>query len=337
MSNNVKPFIPEYTTATFIEIWDEASKFVYDYSHVGIPATISTTNATTLYYLLYARYGNSPIANYDVEQFKYKMFSVIFQYGPTWEKRLGVQETLRGLNLSDLINDGALNELFNHSGQNGVTESTTGSLNKSTDVNVTGTDDSTTATNNMTTSTGTQTVAHTGTVGVLHDNDIQNSGNDTTVTNHAFNPSTTPAVDAYSPLTYVNEQSAQKATKGTKSEQDETSTTTYNNTDTTTNNLQGTNTTNQTVDRDTTEHTVGQEASNSTGSKTISGNDSAADTRSRMLTKGTLDAYEHLLRLLDSDVTGEFLAKFSICFKQFVFPEHPLLFITEVEDDYSEE
>ena len=265
------------------------------------------------------------------------MFSVIFQYGPTWEKRLGVQEILRGLELSDLMSDGAIDELFNHSGQNGVTESTTGSLNKATDVNVTGTDDSTTATNNMTTSTGTSAVAHTGTVGVVHDNDIQNSGNDITITNHAFNPSTTVSSDAYTPLTYINEQSAQKATKGTKSEQDESSATTYNNTDTTTNNLQGTNTTNQTVDRDTTEHTVGQEASSTTGSKTVSGTDSIADTRRRSLTKGKLDAYEHLLRLLDSDVTGEFLAKFSNCFKQFVFPENPLLFITEVEDDYSEE
>lgn len=75
--------IPQYDTKLFTEIWDNVSDFVYDYNHVGIPTTISDTNATTLFFLLYARYGNSPIANYDEEQWKYKIFSVIFQYGPT--------------------------------------------------------------------------------------------------------------------------------------------------------------------------------------------------------------------------------------------------------------
>ena len=75
--------IPQYDTKLFTEIWDNAAGFVYDYNHVGIPATISDANANVLFYLLYARYGNNPIANYDEEQFKYKIFSVIFQYGPT--------------------------------------------------------------------------------------------------------------------------------------------------------------------------------------------------------------------------------------------------------------
>ena len=75
--------IPQYDTKLFTDIWDEASEFITDYTTVGIPATISQANATTLYYLLYARYGNTPIANYDENQFKYKVFSIIFQYGPT--------------------------------------------------------------------------------------------------------------------------------------------------------------------------------------------------------------------------------------------------------------
>lgn len=75
--------IPQYDTKLMTEIWEEAEDFVYDYKHVGIPTTISDANATTLFYLLYARYGNNPIANYDENQFKYKMFSIIFQYGPT--------------------------------------------------------------------------------------------------------------------------------------------------------------------------------------------------------------------------------------------------------------
>lgn len=75
--------LPQYDTKLFTEIWDTAAEFVSDYQTVGIPTTISTQNATTLYYLLYARYGNTPIANYDETQWKYKMFSIVFQYGPT--------------------------------------------------------------------------------------------------------------------------------------------------------------------------------------------------------------------------------------------------------------
>ena len=75
--------LPVYNTKLFTDIWEEATDFLADYAAVGIPTTISTQSATTLYYLLYARYGNNPIANWDEEQFKYKVFGIVFQYGPT--------------------------------------------------------------------------------------------------------------------------------------------------------------------------------------------------------------------------------------------------------------
>lgn len=89
--------IPQYNTKLFSDFYETVNDFCYDYQHVGIPTTISVDNAMTLYYLLYAKYGNSPIANFDENQFKYKLFSVIFMYGPTWEKKLDIQATLRGL------------------------------------------------------------------------------------------------------------------------------------------------------------------------------------------------------------------------------------------------
>jgi hypothetical protein len=46
-------------------------------------STSNPDNVSLVYYLLYARYGNNPIANRDENQFKFKIFSVIFQYGPT--------------------------------------------------------------------------------------------------------------------------------------------------------------------------------------------------------------------------------------------------------------
>ena len=95
--------LPQYSTVLFNDIWDNVDDFLDDYANVGIPTSITTLNATTLFYLLYARYGNNPIANNDITQWKYKIFSVIFQYGPSWEKRLAIQTTLRGLTEDDLL------------------------------------------------------------------------------------------------------------------------------------------------------------------------------------------------------------------------------------------
>lgn len=94
--------IMKYNTKTFCDVWDNVTKFLNDYANIGIPNLITTANATTLYYLLYAKFGNSPISNMDENQFKYKLFSIIWQYGPTWEKRLSIQTTIRGLTEADI-------------------------------------------------------------------------------------------------------------------------------------------------------------------------------------------------------------------------------------------
>ena len=92
----------EYNTLLFTDVWDEAQKFVKDYRASGIPTTISDANAMTLYYLLYARYGNTPISAMDEYQWKTRVFSIIFQYGPTWEKKLEIQKAVRTLTINDL-------------------------------------------------------------------------------------------------------------------------------------------------------------------------------------------------------------------------------------------
>ena len=104
-----KSLFGNYYTKTFTEIYDNVDKFIADYKNQnvgfpnGIPATISDTNATTLFYMLYAKYGNSSITNMDENQFKYKLFTTIFEYGPTWEKRLSIQSRLRELTESDIL------------------------------------------------------------------------------------------------------------------------------------------------------------------------------------------------------------------------------------------
>lgn len=104
-----KDLFGNYYTKKFTEIYDNVDKFIADYKNQnaefpnGIPAIISDTNATTLFYMLYAKYGNSSITNMDENQFKYKLFTIIYEYGPTWEKRLSIQARLRELTEDDIL------------------------------------------------------------------------------------------------------------------------------------------------------------------------------------------------------------------------------------------
>ena len=315
---NVEMF-PQYDTKLMTEVWSQASEFLNDYQNIGIPTTISNQNATTLYYLLYARYGNTPIANYDENQWKYKMFSIIFQYGPTWEKRLDIQNTLRGLQISDLVDNGSLHELFSHNASE--SSSKTGSDNNTRTLNTTEKNTGTASVTNTgidtTASTGTQDIVHTGTVGT--------TGETEDIKNHAYNPSTSPAQNAYSPLNYINEQNATKNNAN--------STVTNNLTDTTTNNLQNqtTHNTTSTTTNDLSRADTGTIKDDRTISDTVNAENTSQNETTTVMTAGKLKAYEKLLELLETDVTGNFISKFKVCFKQFVMPERTFIYVTEEE------
>lgn len=93
-----------FVNRTFADIFPTAEQFVNEYNSSALcPENNKISNPELLYYLLYARYGNSTIASFDENQFKYKVFSTIFMYGPSWEKRLEVQNILRGLGEEDII------------------------------------------------------------------------------------------------------------------------------------------------------------------------------------------------------------------------------------------
>ena len=153
---------PMYDTNLFCEIWDSSESFLADYNNTGteftnqVPVTISQQNALMTYLLLFSRYGNNPIANYDVTQFKNKIFTTIWQYGPAWEKRLKMQEDIRGLTLEEI----------------------------------------TTGTKTGWTSDGSQSQT--------------NTGSDTTINNHAYNPSTAPSTQSTNELDYIDQQQVAK-------------------------------------------------------------------------------------------------------------------------------
>ena len=96
----------QYNTLLFTDVWSSAEAFKTDLQASPFANAISVTspdNVSLLYYLLYAKYGNNPIANLDTNQWKYKIYSVIFQYGPTWQKRLDIQDKVRKLTEADIM------------------------------------------------------------------------------------------------------------------------------------------------------------------------------------------------------------------------------------------
>ena len=101
-----------YRTRKFADIWPSADAFIQDYQASAIPQKLKVADATTLYYLLYARYGNSSIANSDENQFKYKIFSTIYISGATWAKKQEIQDKLREMTEDDIL--AGTKAIYNH-------------------------------------------------------------------------------------------------------------------------------------------------------------------------------------------------------------------------------
>lgn len=117
-----KSLYGNYRQVKFTDVWQTAESFVSDYKNNGIETTISDKTATTLYYLLYSRYGNSVLASSDTNRFKYDVWATIFSYGPTWEKRLEIQGKLRNLTDDELFTGAT--QIYNHAYNPGTAPST---------------------------------------------------------------------------------------------------------------------------------------------------------------------------------------------------------------------
>lgn len=97
--------LPMYNRQTFSDIFPDLDSFkdclLNDFDGYAA-SSISNDEKKTLYWLLYARYGNNPITNNSVAQFKAKMVAIVFAKGPTWAKKVELQKSLRLLNDDDL-------------------------------------------------------------------------------------------------------------------------------------------------------------------------------------------------------------------------------------------
>lgn len=107
-----------YRTRTFSNIFKSEENFQNEWVNTPFSEQIEDINISLIFYLLYSRYGNSNVASSDENQFKYKLFSYIFQYAPTWQKELQLQKEIRSKSIEDfqLGNTNIVNNANNPSG-----------------------------------------------------------------------------------------------------------------------------------------------------------------------------------------------------------------------------
>ena len=94
--------LSEYNTELFREIWPDFGSFFTDYSNSHLKSPELNGSEGIIYDLLFANFANDSIASMDIGQFKAKVFERIFNYGPTWRKRLSIQEKIRNMSEDEI-------------------------------------------------------------------------------------------------------------------------------------------------------------------------------------------------------------------------------------------
>lgn len=108
-----------YRTRTFAEIFPSFEEFEEEYNETALKIAFSADDdnggltLAQFYYMLYAHYGNSHIAFSDENQFKYYMYSIMYQYGPTVIRKRAIRDTLLKMGDDELLVGGKA--IYNHS------------------------------------------------------------------------------------------------------------------------------------------------------------------------------------------------------------------------------
>lgn len=98
--------LPRFNNKLFSQIFPDFASFkkVFDDDFDSYAKDcISATSLKALFWLLYSRYGYNPIVNQSEIIFKSKIVAITFQKGPTWERKLSLQKSLRDLTEDDLL------------------------------------------------------------------------------------------------------------------------------------------------------------------------------------------------------------------------------------------
>ena len=129
-----------FRTRTFSDLYPDAKTFTDGFNNSAFCITDSDVNPLEqlqsylpkIYYMLYAHYGNSHISFADENQFKYYLYTLLYQYGPVVMKEREIQEKLVLMSEDELIKGGKA--IYNHS-YNPNTEPSTNTLEELLTIN----------------------------------------------------------------------------------------------------------------------------------------------------------------------------------------------------------
>lgn len=128
------PRFGSFLTRTFADVFGDVNAFVDAWKELPFSEQKDVDDKSIIltYYLLASRYANSTIANTDEDQFKFKLFSLVWQKAPVWCKSKELRNTLLDLNLEEILSNGKA--IYNHS-YNPSTEPSTGSTEELSTIN----------------------------------------------------------------------------------------------------------------------------------------------------------------------------------------------------------
>lgn len=131
-----QPYYGNYRSRTFSDIFysEEGDSFDYfkeKFNETTFSGCVSNDYLEKIFWLLYARYGNSHIASSDENQFVYKLAATIYSYGPNWARKMEIQSDLRSMTM-DQIRDGG--KTINNHSYNPSTAPSTSSLDELTTI-----------------------------------------------------------------------------------------------------------------------------------------------------------------------------------------------------------
>lgn len=120
MLSNNSPY-GNYRTMKFSDIYPDQTEFINDYNQI-YAGTMKNDDLAMTWNLIASRYANSHTANSDVNQFKMKLATIVFSYGPTYFKKLEIQNKLRDMSEDDIIKGSTA--IYNHSSNPSTAPST---------------------------------------------------------------------------------------------------------------------------------------------------------------------------------------------------------------------
>ena len=103
--SNYGPITGSHRMPKFSDVWGSVEDFMKDINAQPIitPSDYKEGDLERIFYLLYAKYGNSTIAANDVNRFKFGVYTIIYSSAMQWLKKMEVQKRLYSMQESEML------------------------------------------------------------------------------------------------------------------------------------------------------------------------------------------------------------------------------------------